>query len=163
MAATRSLQHSTDSSSVSRARMITHHARQIFSAYRKDEYADPDGFVMQLGAVLERYSDNVIATVCSPYTGIQRRLKTRPPNIGEVVEACDEEQERENRIIELSKTKLKLRGPRPPAERANVLLRTDALLYQAMCDKAADPKTDPADWRWDPDGKGIWVALGWLR
>jgi hypothetical protein len=143
--------------------MITHHARQIFSAYRKDEYADPDGFVMQLGAVLERYSDNVIATVCSPYTGIQRRLKTRPPNIGEVVEACDEEQERENRIIELSKTKLKLRGPRQPTERANVLLRKDALLYQAMCDKAADPKTDPADWRWDEDGKGIWVSLGWLR
>jgi hypothetical protein len=118
---------------------------------------------MQLGAVLERYSDNVIATVCSPYTGIQRRLKMRPPNIGEVVEACDEEQERENRIIELSKTKLVPREPRQPPERANVFLRRDALLYQAMCDKAADPKTDPADWRWDENGKGIWVSLGWLR
>lgn len=143
--------------------MITHHARQIFSAYRKDDYADPDGFVMQLGAVLERYSDSVIATVCSPYTGIQRRLKNRPPNIGEVVEACDEEQQREESIRRQAQFRVVPRGPRPPAERANVLLRTDALLYQAMCDKAADPKTNPADWRWDENGKGIWVSLGWLR
>ena len=118
---------------------------------------------MQLGAVLERYSDNVIATVCSPYSGIQRRLTKRPPNIGEVVEMCDEEQEREMSLQRARRYKRCEWIPPPKQHRANVLLRKDALLYQAMCDKAAGPATDPSDWRGDENGKGIWVALNWLR
>jgi hypothetical protein len=43
-----------------------------------------------------------------------------------------------------------------------VLVRKDALLYEAMVDRSQKPETDAADWRWDEDGKGIWVSLGWF-
>ena len=46
--------------------------------------------------------------------------------------------------------------------RANVLVRRDALLYQAMVDKALSNTADPAEWCWDEDGKGIWVARSWF-
>ena len=84
---------STDSNKLLRAQMITRQARMIFSAYRRDDFADPDGFVLQVGMVLERYSDAVINQVTSPLTGIQRRHKGRPPDIASIVEACDDEQE----------------------------------------------------------------------
>jgi len=61
----------------------------VFSAYRIDQFADPDGFKTQLGAILEQYPDEVITYVCDPRTGIQRRSKF-PPTISEMVEACDD-------------------------------------------------------------------------
>lgn len=61
----------------------------IFSAYRKDDFADPVGFVAQLGAVLEKYPEWVVRYVTEPTTGIQRR-QTFPPSIAEVVKACEE-------------------------------------------------------------------------
>jgi hypothetical protein len=33
---------------------------KVFSAYRIDQFADPDGFKTQLGAVLEQYPDEVM-------------------------------------------------------------------------------------------------------
>jgi hypothetical protein len=68
--------------------MIVQAARMIFSAYRRDDFADPDTFVLQLGMVLERYPDEVIAALSSPLTGIQRRCK-RPPSIADIVEGCE--------------------------------------------------------------------------
>lgn len=59
----------------------------LFSAYRKDDFADPEGFVAQLGAILENYSEDVILYVTSPHTGVQRTIKW-PPSIAEVIEAC---------------------------------------------------------------------------
>jgi hypothetical protein len=64
----------------------------VFSAYRIDQYAEPDSFKTSLGAVLEQYPDEVITYVCDPRTGIQRRNKF-PPTISELVEACDEHRE----------------------------------------------------------------------
>src|SRR6185312_13815199 len=61
----------------------------LFSAYRIDQYADPEGFKNSLGAVLEGFPDEVIRYVCDPRTGLQRHLKW-PPTISEVVEACEE-------------------------------------------------------------------------
>lgn len=61
----------------------------LFSAYRIDQFGDPEGFKNQLGAVLEQYPDDVILHVCDPRTGIQRRAKF-PPTISEMVEACNE-------------------------------------------------------------------------
>lgn len=63
----------------------------LFSAYRVDQYADPEGFKISLGAILEGFPDGVIKYVCDPRTGLQRRLKW-PPTISEVVEACEEHQ-----------------------------------------------------------------------
>ena len=64
----------------------------LFASYRIDQFADPDGFKIALGAVLEQYPDEVIKYVCDPRTGIQRRSKF-PPTISEMVEACDEHRE----------------------------------------------------------------------
>lgn len=61
---------------------------RLFSAYRKDEYADAKGFLVQLGTILEEYTDPIVEYVTHPSTGIQRRLKF-PPSLAEVVEACD--------------------------------------------------------------------------
>lgn len=63
--------------------------RTIFSAYRKADFADPDGFVVQLGSVLEDYPDWVVAQVSHPKTGIQRKSKFVPV-IAEIVTACEE-------------------------------------------------------------------------
>lgn len=63
--------------------------RVLFSAYRTDQYPDPDGYMTSLGAVLEQYPDDVICYVTDPRTGIQRRSKW-PPTISEIVEALDE-------------------------------------------------------------------------
>lgn len=60
----------------------------LFSAYRTDQYADPDGFMASLGLVFSQYPDDVIEYVCDPRTGVQRGQKF-PPTISEIVEACD--------------------------------------------------------------------------
>ena len=69
--------------------MIATQIAVLFAAYRKADYADPDGFTTQLAVVLSKYPDEVIEKVTSPLTGIQRRLKFAP-SIAEVVEACEE-------------------------------------------------------------------------
>lgn len=63
--------------------------KMLFSSYRKDQYDDPDSFMLHLGMVLEQYPDEVCRFVTDPRTGIQRRIKW-PPTISEIVEACDE-------------------------------------------------------------------------
>lgn len=60
----------------------------LFSAYRADQYADAEGFMSSLGAVLEQFPDEIILYVTDPRTGIQRRSKW-PPTISEVIEACE--------------------------------------------------------------------------
>src|SRR6266478_5958331 len=82
----------TSPPSNSRKALILRCQLAVFSAYRTDQFADPEGFKTQLGAVLEQYPDEVITYVCDPRTGgIQRRLKW-PPTISEMVEACDDHQ-----------------------------------------------------------------------
>jgi hypothetical protein len=68
-------------------------ARVILSSYRRDDFADPDGFLVQAAMVLERYPDEIIRQVTSPITGIQRTCKW-PPSIAELVEFCDDAQRR---------------------------------------------------------------------
>lgn len=60
----------------------------LFSAYRKDDYADPVGFVAQVGIVLQDYPGDVIDAVTSPQFGIQRKQKF-PPSIEEIIAACE--------------------------------------------------------------------------
>ncbi len=78
-------------------------ARRIFSAYRKDDYADPDGFVVQLGVILEAYPPTVIDYISHPRTGIQRRCKF-PPSLAEITEACDDRASYETSIARLAAT-----------------------------------------------------------
>lgn len=63
--------------------------RVLFSAYRTDQYADPDGFLTSLGAVLEQYPNEVVIYVTDPRTGVQRGQKF-PPTIAEIVTACED-------------------------------------------------------------------------
>lgn len=61
----------------------------LLSAYRRDDYADPDSFIVQLGTVLETYPDWIVNYVTDPRTGIQR-TSIFPPSIAEVVKACED-------------------------------------------------------------------------
>ncbi len=135
-------------------------ARRVYGAYRKDDFADPDSFLAQLGMVLERYPDEIIRHVTSPITGIQRRSKF-PPTIAEVAEACDNEVARVERIQRLGALRTAPREPRVTQHRANVFVPPYAPQYADMVERA---KTgDPREWRFDENRPGIWVALGWVR
>jgi hypothetical protein len=61
----------------------------VFGAYRRDDFADPEVFLAQLGIVLQRYSDTVIVEATSPMTGLQHTCKF-PPSIAEATQFCDE-------------------------------------------------------------------------
>ena len=76
-----------------RSHWISRRAQMVFGSYRRDDFADPESFLVQLGMVLERYPDNVIEAVTGPLTGIQRECKF-PPSIAEFVEFCDDAQRR---------------------------------------------------------------------
>lgn len=82
-----SLPPSTERSN-SRKTLILQRQRILFSAYRNDQYSDPEGYVASLGMVLEQYPNDVIVYVTDPRTGVQRDLKW-PPTIAEIVDACD--------------------------------------------------------------------------
>ena len=79
---------STDDLRRSRESLILRCQRIIFSAYRADQYSDPEGYMASLGAVLEQYEDKVIVYVTDPRSGVQRGCKW-PPTIAEIVSACD--------------------------------------------------------------------------
>lgn len=61
----------------------------LFSAYRLDQFTDPDAFMVNIGAVLEQYPVETIRFVTDPRTGVQRRCKF-PPTVAEAVDACNE-------------------------------------------------------------------------
>src|ERR1700690_2944781 len=80
-----------DPATVSRAIQL------LFSAYRRDDFADPEGFVAQLGVILCDFPEEVVTYVTSPKTGLQRRSKW-PPAISEVIEACEDHQSHMERV-----------------------------------------------------------------
>lgn len=152
-----SSQHSTSS----KAALIVRQVRVLFSAYRRADFADPEGFIAQLGIVLEDYSDAVIIAVTHPRTGLQRRSEW-PPSIAKVVEACEAESAAiatSRRLAEMRPTSLQ-QLPHMPQHRANVYVPADNALFPSMVDRARGG--DEQEYRYDDRG-GIWVALGWLR
>ena len=140
--------------------MVTRSARAIFSCYRRDDFADAEGFLLQLGTVFDRYPAEVVEAVSSPLTGIQRRAKF-PPTIAEIVEACEAEAARLARIAELGKRKTGPRQPRPSIESfANVFVPSTSPAYADLVERTKG--ADPRDWRVEEGRSGIWVALDWL-
>lgn len=85
----RSTAPSQNSREGSRRSLILRCQRIIFSAYRADQYSDPEGYMISLGAVLEQYPNEVIVYVTDPKTGVQRNCKW-PPTIAEIVSACEQ-------------------------------------------------------------------------
>lgn len=65
----------------------------LFLAFPRSDYDDADGAIATYVAVLEDYSDAIVAFVTNPKTGIQRRNKFAP-RVAELVAACDEAAER---------------------------------------------------------------------
>jgi hypothetical protein len=101
-------------------------ARQILGSYRRDDFADPDSYLVQLGMVLERYDDDVIHAVTSPMTGIQRTC-TFPPSIAEFVQFIDEHIRRSTYAAQFdARTQQQLRE----REEADILEQAEPLEYR---------------------------------
>lgn len=80
---------SRGAAALDRSIWVTKCANRVLSSYRKDDFADPEGYGVQLAMVLERHDDKVIEMVTSPAVGIQRTSKF-PPSIAEMVEFIEE-------------------------------------------------------------------------
>lgn len=91
----------------------------LFSAYRIDQYSDPEGFKVNIGLVLEQYPAETIRFVTDPRTGVQRRHEW-PPSVKNVVDACDQHmhdlatQHRFRNWGKPDALTLKLQGPKEP-------------------------------------------------
>lgn len=135
----------------------------MFSAYRMDQFADPEGFKNSLGAVLEGYPDEVMIYVCDPRTGIQRRSKW-PPTISEMVEACDEhraflEKLRKQRPAFQERKPEPLLRERPQGYMAQVFVPEGHQRYAALCERAKN--SAPIWWKYGKSSEGvvgIWVS-----
>lgn len=151
---------SKEKSTAARSRWILGRAKMVLAAYRKDDFANPDGFLIQLVAVLGRYGNRVIEEVTNPFTGIQRACKF-PPTIAEVTEACDYHHTRNSRIDELMQFTYRAveRQRLPPGGAANLLVRSSHPDYAKYLAWSQAPERDPREWKWDDDSRGIWVGL----
>jgi hypothetical protein len=88
--------------------------KALFSAYRLDQYSDPEGFKVNIGLVLEQYPIDTIQFVTDPRTGVQRRC-TFPPSVKEVVDACDQHRQsiaRTEQFKNFGKRTPMIEGPR---------------------------------------------------
>lgn len=88
--------------------------KMLFSAYRLDQYPDPDGFMAQAALILSEYPVEVICYVTDPRTGLQRDSKW-PPTINEIAEACNSRLVAIERQAELEKWQAKRRDSAPLA------------------------------------------------
>lgn len=132
----------------------------LFSAYRADQYADPDGFKNSLGAVLEGFPDEVILYVCDPRTGIQRRSKW-PPTISEVIDACEEHRDYLAKVKTQRHHHQRLPPPdlpRPQGDLANLFVPEGHPRYAAFVEWTNSH--DPKWWKHgsSSDGhRGLWI------
>ena len=82
--------------------LVKQRMKVLFSAYRLDQYSDPDGFMAQAAIVLSGYDPEIVCYVTDPRTGIQRTQKF-PPTISEITDACEAQVTARARAIELEK------------------------------------------------------------
>lgn len=136
----------------------------VFSAYRIDQFADPEGFKNQLGAVLEQYPDEVITYVCDPRSGgIQRRLKW-PPTISEMIDACNDhraflEKQRAPRAAFKERASEPLLRDRPQGYLATIFVPEGHHRYEGLVEWTKEAK--PMWWKYGKasDGRqGLWVS-----
>jgi hypothetical protein len=146
-----------DPATVSRA------IQTLFSAYRRDDFADAEGFVAQLGVILCEFSEEVVIYVTSPRTGLQRRSKW-PPAISEVIDACEEHQ---FHVERLRKQQAATVGRLPAEQRdpqqsslARIFVPEGHVRYASLA--AWTETADPMFWRFgksfDGSRQGVWVS-----
>jgi hypothetical protein len=134
----------------------------LYSAYRRDDFADPEGFVTQLGVILSDFPEEVVTYVTNPRTGLQRRSKW-PPTISEVLEACEGHQLHLERIRKYRPAVVAERLPAPPPGQqgslASIFVPKEHARYPGLV--AWTEAADPMFWKFDKssDGRqGIWVS-----
>lgn len=133
----------------------------LFSAYRRDDFADPEGFVAQLGVILCDFPEEVVTYVTSPKTGMQRRSKW-PPAISEVLQACEDHQlhlERARKQRPVIAQRLPSPSPGQPGSLARIFVPEGHERYSRLV--AWTEAADPMFWKFDKssDGRqGIWVS-----
>ena len=138
--------------------IVSRQIQLLFSAYRRDDFADPEGFVAQLGAILSGFPDEVVVYVTSPLTGLQRRSKW-PPSISEVVQACEAHRDYLKRIRRPWSALLRIGPPAPPNTPgclANVFVPATHARYDRLV--AWTVKADPRFFRFEEGRPGVWVA-----
>jgi len=147
----------------SRKALILRCQAALFTAYRIDQYADPEGFKVNVGAVLEGYPDEVITYVCDPRTGIQRRIKF-PPTVSEIVDACNEQvafldRLRKQRPAFQERKPEPLLRDRPQGYLATIFVPEGHPRYEKLVEWTKEAK--PMWWKYGKasDGRqGLWVA-----
>lgn len=155
------LQNGSPNASKAKAATISRAIQALFSAYRRDDFADPDGFVVQLGTILAEFPEEVIEYITSPRTGLQRRSKW-PPTISEVLTACEDHQLYLARLRETKRAAPLLRAPSKlgvPGSLANVFVPNDNPRYGRLVEWCK--QANPIWYRYgkSSDGRdGIWVG-----
>jgi hypothetical protein len=146
--------------SESRAQWLTRRARMIFSGYRRDDYADPEAFLVQLTMLMEGYSDKVVMHISDPRTGIQSANKF-PPALAEIKQALDDRTvlvERLRHYATLPPYR-RLTYDAPRVHPANVKVPITAPQHAAMRELAGQL---PDLARVDENGE-LWVPLQWME
>jgi hypothetical protein len=113
--------------------------------------------------VLESFPDEVIAYVCLPATGIQRRLKW-PPAISEVVDACEahrehlEKQKKAKPVFQERKPEPLLRD-RPQGYLASIFVPEGHPRYAKLEEWTKDAESMWWKYGNSSEGrKGLWVS-----
>ena len=83
--------------------------RMMLSGFRKSDYHNPEGFMLQAAANLSAFPKEIVDYITDPKTGIQARLQW-PPSLAEIVEAARAEQAHRDKIARYAAM-----GPRAPA------------------------------------------------
>ena len=107
------------SEKLKRMRRVTEMATNLFRAYPKTDYDDPDAALANMIVVLSSYTDAIIREVTSLETGLQRK-SIFPPRIAEIVKACETIAARDaqrKRFEEWGKPKEQMALGPPPHER----------------------------------------------
>jgi hypothetical protein len=159
-------QNDGPNSSKAKQATISRGIQALFSAYRSDDFADPEGFVAQLGTILSEFSAEVVDYVTGPRTGLQRRSKW-PPTISEVLTACEEYQDflvktRTARPVLINdRLSAPLLHERPQGYRATIFVPEGHVRYEKLV--AWTKEARPIWWKFgvsSDNRKGLWVSLG---
>jgi hypothetical protein len=136
---------------------VSRQIQLLFSAYRRDDFAAPEGFVAQLGIILSEFPEEVVVHVTSPLTGLQRRSKW-PPSISEVVAACEAHHDHLKRTRRPRSAALRIAPPAPPRAPeclANVFVPATHARYERLVEWTTT--ADPRFFRFE-ERPGVWVA-----
>jgi hypothetical protein len=122
-------------------------------------------FVSGAVRILSEYPPEVTSRVVDPKTGIPDKQNWLP-TLHEIRKACEAEAQHQETVKRYAAM-----GPPPRAApridgpkqcRANLLVHKAAPRYGEMVARA-EKHTDPLDWKWDEQGKGIWVPFFWYK